>query len=90
MCRGISLLSDPEKHLLELIAKKGEVHAGELYKSFHELTQLGYTRFYGIVNKLQVLNYIDADFTGKGQRGRTRIINTKFRAEDVLNCLEKK
>ena len=37
----------------------------------------------------QVLNYIDADFTGKGQRGRTRIIKTKFEAEDVLNCLEK-
>jgi len=90
LCRSISLLSGPEKHLLELIAKRGEVQAGELYKSFHELTQLGYTRFYGIVNKLQVLNYIDADFTGKGQRGRTRIIKTKFRAEDVLNCLEKK
>lgn len=89
LCRGISLLSGPEKHLLELIAKKGEIQAGELYKSFHELTQLGYTRFYGIVNKLQVLNYIDADFTGKGQRGRTRIIKTKFRTEDVLNCLKK-
>jgi len=90
LCRGISLLSDPEKRLLELIARKGEIQAGELYKSFHELTQLGYTRFYGIVNRLQVLNYIDADFTGKGQRGRTRIIKTKFGAEDILNCLEKK
>ncbi len=89
LCRGISLLSDPEKHLLELIARKGEVQAGELYKSFHELTQLGYTRFYGMVNRLQVLNYVDADFTGKGQRGRTRIIKTKYEAEDILNCLEK-
>ena len=89
LCRGISLLSDPEKNLLELIAKKGEIQAGELYKSFHELTQLGYTRFYGIVNRLQVLNYVDADFTGKGQRGRTRIIKTKYGAEDILNCLEK-
>ena len=90
LCRGISLLSGPEKHLLELIAKREEAQAGELYKSFHELTQLGYTRFYGIVNKLQVLNYIDADFTGKGQRGRTRIIKMKFGAEDILHCLEKK
>jgi cell division control protein 6 len=89
LCRGISLLSDPEKNLLELIARKGEIQAGELYKSFHELTQLGYTRFYGIVNRLQVLNYVDADFTGKGQRGRTRIIKTKYGAEDILNCLEK-
>jgi cell division control protein 6 len=89
LCRGISLLSDPEKHLLELIARKGEVQAGELYKSFHELTQLGYTRFYGMVNRLQVLNYVDADFTGKGQRGRTRIIKTKYEADDILNCLEK-
>jgi archaeal cell division control protein 6 len=89
ICRGISLLSDPEKGLLDLIARKGEVQAGELYKSFHELTQLGYTRFYGIVNRLQVLNYVDADFTGKGQRGRTRIIKTKYEAEDILKCLEK-
>ncbi len=89
ICRGISLLSDPEKSLLDLIARKGEVQAGELYKSFHELTQLGYTRFYGIVNRLQVLNYVDADFTGKGQRGRTRIIKTKYEAEDILKCLEK-
>ena len=90
LCRGISLLSEPEKHLLQLIAKKGEIQAGELYKSFHELTQLGYTRFYGIVNRLQVLNYVDADFTGKGQRGRTRIIKTKYEPEDILNCFEKK
>jgi cell division control protein 6 len=89
LCRGISLLSDSEKHLLELIARKGEIQAGELYKSFHELTQLGYTRFYGIVNRLQALNYVDADFTGKGQRGRTRIIKTKYGAEDILNCLDK-
>jgi len=89
LCRGISLLSDPEKNLLELIAKKGEIQAGELYKSFHELTQLGYTRFYGIINRLQMLNYVDANFTGKGQRGRTRIIKTKYGAEDILNCLEK-
>ncbi len=90
LCRGISLLSEPEKHLLQLIANKGEIQAGELYKSFHELTQLGYTRFYGIVNRLQVLNYVDADFTGKGQRGRTRILKTKYEPEDILNCFEKK
>jgi cell division control protein 6 len=89
LCRGISLLSDPEKQLLELIAKKDEIKAGELYKSFHELTQLGYTRFYGMVNRLQTLNYVDADFTGKGKRGRTRIIKTKYEAEDILNCLKK-
>jgi archaeal cell division control protein 6 len=89
LCRGINLLSDPEKILLELIAKKEEIQAGELYKSFHELTQLGYTRFYGIINRLQMLNYVDADFTGKGQRGRTRIIKTKQGAEDILKCLEK-
>ncbi len=89
LCRGISLLSYPEKRLLELIARKGEIHAGELYKSFHELTHLGYTRFYGIVNRLQMLNYVDADFSGKGQRGRTRIIKKKYETEDILNCLER-
>ncbi|MDR7666541.1 ORC1-type DNA replication protein [Methanosarcina sp. Z-7115] len=89
LCRGISLLSDPEKQLLELIAKTDKVKAGELYKSFHDLTQLGYTRFYGMVNRLQALNYVDADFTGKGKRGRTRIIKTKYEVDDILNCLKK-
>lgn len=89
LCRSISLLSDSEKSLLDLIARKGEIQAGELYKSFHELTQLGYTRYYEIVNRFQALNYIDADFTGKGQRGRTRIIKIKYEAEDILKCLEK-
>jgi len=42
-----------------------------------------------MANRLQALNYIDADFTGKGQRGRTRILKTKFGAEDILNCLKK-
>jgi cell division control protein 6 len=89
LCRSISLLSDSEKSLLDLIARKGEIQAGELYKSFHELTQLGYTRYYEIVNRFQALNYVDADFTGKGQRGRTRIIKIKYEAEDILKCLEK-
>jgi len=90
LCRGISLLLDSEKKLLELAAKKGEIQAGELYKAFHEQTGLGYTRFYGIVNKLRSLNYVDANFSGKGQRGRTRIIKLKLEAADILNCLEKK
>ncbi|MDD3043300.1 MAG: ORC1-type DNA replication protein [Methanosarcinaceae archaeon] len=90
LCRGINILSDSEKTLLELVAKTGEIQAGELYKNFHELTELGYTRFYGMVNKLQSLNYMDADFSGKGQRGRTRIIKPRFEAEDILKCIEKK
>ena len=90
LCRGINILSDSEKTLLELVAKTGEIQAGELYKNFHELTELGYTRFYGMVNKLQSLNYMDADFSGKGQRGRTRIIKPRFEAEDILKCIEKR
>lgn len=88
--KSISLLSDSEKLLLKLAAGKEEIKAGELYNSFNELTQIGYTRFYEMVNKLQALNYLDANFTGKGQRGRTRIIKTKFEAKDILNCFEKK
>jgi cell division control protein 6 len=36
-----------------------------------------------------MLNYVDADFSGKGHRDRTRIIKTKYETEDILNCLEK-
>lgn len=88
--RCLSFLSNPEKLLLKLAANREEIKTGELYNSFNELTQIGYTRFYEMVNKLQALNYLDANFTGKGQRGRTRIIKTRFEAKDILSCFEKK
>jgi len=89
LCRNIGTLNEHEKTLLRLIAQGKEPQTGELYKEFHETTQLGYTRFYELVEKLNSSQYIDADFSGKGMRGRTRIIRTRYNPADILHCLEK-
>jgi len=88
LCRSIMSLTPDEKTLLRLIAKGKNAHTGELYKSFHEITKLGYTRFYDMVNKLNTVQFIDADFSGKGMRGRTRIVKPRYEPQDILKCFE--
>ena len=89
LCRSIRSLTGDERTLLDLIAKGKEVQTGDLYKEFHELTGLGYTRYYELVNKLDSTHYIDANFSGKGKRGRTRIIKPRYPSQDILKCLER-
>ncbi|MBC7086159.1 MAG: ORC1-type DNA replication protein [Methanomethylovorans sp.] len=89
LCRNIGSLNENEKTLLRLIALGKDPQTGELYKEFHESTNLEYTRFYELIEKLNSLQYIDADFSGKGMRGRTRIIKTRYNPADILHCLEK-
>lgn len=88
LCRNIKSLSDNEKTLLGLIAKDSSIQTGELYKSFHEITGLGYTRFYEIIEKMHASRLIDADFSGKGMRGRTRYVAPAYEPNDILKCLE--
>jgi cell division control protein 6 len=86
--RSIMSLTSDEKILLGLIAKQKECQTGDLYKLFHEQTGLGYTRFYDMVNKLNEARYVTTDFSGKGTRGRTRIVKPRYHPEDILKCLE--
>ncbi len=88
LCRNIKSLSDHEKTLLGLIAKDSSLQTGDLYKLFHEITGLGYTRFYEIIEKMHVSRLIDADFSGKGMRGRTRYVMPAYDSKDILKCLE--
>lgn len=88
LCRSIRSLTEHERALLGLIAKGGDQQAGDLYKSFHEITGLGYTRFYEIIEKMNSSQFLDADFSGKGMRGRTRVIRSRYDPQDILKCLE--
>ena len=45
-------------------------------------------RIYEIIEKMSVSQLLDADFSGKGMRGRTRIIKSKHASKDILKCLE--
>ncbi len=76
-------LKKEEKILLDLIVNSPNTNSGELYEKFHEKTTLGYTRFYELLNKLGSIKLIDADFTGKGERGRSRVVTLRYQPEEV-------
>jgi len=85
---SIASLRTDEKALLKLIATGDEkIKAGDLYEKFNEEMHLGYTRFYDIISKLDSIRLINADFTGKGTRGRTREIRPRYDSEDVLKII---
>jgi len=84
--RTISSLGDEEKVLLRLIAEGEEVRAGALYKKFQEKTNLRYTRFHEMLNKLDATKLINTRYSGKGTRGRSRLISVK-NADDILKGL---
>ncbi len=80
-------LKDDEKLLLGMIADSSQINSGELYKKFHLETNLGYTHFYELLKKLCAVSLIDADFTGKGSRGRSRLVRLRYQADEVRTRL---
>ena len=76
-------LKEDEKMLISLIAESPHTNSGELYEKFHSKTSLGYTRFYETLNKLNSIKLIDADFTGKGARGRSRVVALRYPLEEI-------
>jgi len=80
-------LKKDEILLLELIADHNDVNSGDLYERFHKLTSLGYTRFYETLNKLDAVKLIRADFTGRGMRGRSRVVSLRYPAEEIKKRL---
>ncbi len=76
-------LKKDEKVLIGLIADSPQTGSGELYEKFNSQTNLGYTRFYEMLNKLSSIKLIDADFTGKGLRGRSRVVTLRYETGEV-------
>ena len=88
LTRSLSGLTDTEQALLEVIAHNDGDQAGAVYEAFHEQTDLGYTRYSEIVNKLDQLGLIDADYTDVDGRGRSRSLSLSYEKEAVLDRLE--
>ncbi|MEF8772921.1 ORC1-type DNA replication protein [Halodesulfurarchaeum sp.] len=86
--RHLKGLSDPESTLLEVIAETTAEQAGAVYEAFHEKTELGYTRYTEIVNKLDDLGLIEAEYESLDGRGRSRSLTLAYDAETVLELLE--
>ena len=87
LSRCLRELSDSERALVETIAEHDGQQAGTVYEAFHESTDLGYTRYTEIVNKLDQLGVIEADYADVEGRGRSRSLTLSYDASAVLDRL---
>ncbi|HOK57644.1 MAG TPA: ORC1-type DNA replication protein [Methanothrix sp.] len=83
---AIRSLSGDERTLLRIIAEQpgGKAQSGELYRTYHGITQAGYTKFYEILKRLEALRLVETSFTGPGMRGRSRIIRLRCDPAEVI------
>ncbi|MFB6192222.1 MAG: ORC1-type DNA replication protein [Haloarculaceae archaeon] len=88
LSRHLRGLSNSERALVVTLADHSGERAGEVYDAFHEETGLGYTRYSEIINKLDQLGLIDAEYTEVDGRGRSRELSLAYDADAVLDRLE--
>jgi cell division control protein 6 len=87
LSRALRGLSESESALVEVIAEHSGEQAGTVYEVFHDRTDLGYTRYSEIINKLDRLGIIDATYTDVEGRGRSRELTLEYDPEAVLDRL---
>ena len=85
LSRRLQELSESETALVAVIAQEDGKQAGDIYEVFHERTDLGYTRYSEIINKLDQLGIIDASYTDIDGRGRSRELTLNYDAEAVTD-----
>jgi cell division control protein 6 len=85
LSRALRGLSDSEAALVEVIAEHDGDRAGDIYDTFNDRTDLGYTRYSEIINKLDQLDIIDATYTDIEGRGRSRELTLNYDPEAVLD-----
>ena len=89
LSRSLRGLSDSEAALVEVLAEHDGEQAGSVYEAFHERTDLGYTRYSEIVNKLDQLGLVETEYAEVEGRGRSRSISLVYDPEPVLERLER-
>jgi len=88
LARSLRELSDSERALVRVVAEHGGEQAGDVYDAFHERTDLGYTRYSEIVNKLEQLGVVETEYADVEGRGRSRSLSLAYEPEAVLDRLE--
>ena len=73
-----------EAALIRAIADNEGERAGDVYEAFSEETDLGYTRYSELINKLDQLGVIEAEYTNVDGRGRSRELSLAHDADAVL------
>ena len=87
LSRNLRALSDNERALVETVADRDGDQAGDVYDTFNDRTGLGYTRYTEIVNKLDKLGLIDAEYEQLEGRGRSRTLRLTHDPEAVKEQL---
>jgi len=87
LSRHLRGLSDSEQALVEVLAEGDGGRAGDVYEAFHQRSDLGYTRYSEIINKLDQLDIIDTEYTSVDGRGRSRELTLNYDADAVLERL---
>jgi cell division control protein 6 len=87
LSRRLRELSESETALVEVIAEHDGERTGDIYDAFNDRTDLGYTRYSEIINKLDQLGIIDADYTDVEGRGRSRQLTLNYDADAVIDRL---
>ena len=87
LSRRLQELSESERALVAVVADHDGERAGAVYEAFDERTDLGYTRYSEIVNKLDQLGIIDASYADVDGRGRTRELSLNYDPEAVTDRL---
>ncbi len=88
LSRSLRGLSESERALVRVLAENDGERAGTVYEAFHDETDLGYTRYSEIINKLDQLGVIEAEYAEVEGRGRSRELSLAYDAEAVLDRLE--
>ncbi|MCU4752594.1 ORC1-type DNA replication protein [Halobacteria archaeon AArc-curdl1] len=87
LSRSLNSLTDNEAALLEVLLEHDGAQAGDVYDRFRERTDLGYTRYSEVVNKLDQLGLIDAEYADIDGRGRSRALTLAYDADAIADRL---
>ena len=88
LSRHLKGLSASESALLRVLAEHGGDRAGDVYDSFQDETDLGYTRYSEIVNKLEQLGLVETEYTTVEGRGRSRTLTLSYDRDAILERLD--
>ncbi|WP_330631486.1 ORC1-type DNA replication protein [Halocatena halophila] len=87
LSRHLRDLSETETALVAAVTEHNGKRAGVVYESFEAKTGLGYTRYSELVNKLDQLGIIDAEYTTVEGRGRSRMLTLAYEEAAVRERL---
>lgn len=88
LSRSLRGLTGSEAALVRVLVDHDGEQAGDVYEAFAEETDLGYTRYSEIVNKLDRLGVVETSYDGMEGRGRSRQLSLAYDPEAILDRLD--